>query len=410
MSADGAERPPASTLGALRDRNFLPYFVGNLLSSCGTWFHNIAQTLFVYRATGSVFLVGVVNLCQFAGVFLLGASAGVAADRMDRRRLLLLTQVASAAISGVLAILAGLGRLDVPTMIAAALALGVAHTYSTPAMLALVPQLVQPENLGPAVAMNIVTLNVARAVGPVLGAVVVDQLGVTAAFGLNALSFGALIAALLVVVPRPTVAHDRSVRLRLRDTVRSIRDRPHIAALFVAGTCASMTIDPVTTLTPGFATDVFGRSDTLVGWFVGAFGLGAVIAGVTVSRQPHATDRVLARRIAVLVVAFAVFASTNELAVAMGALVLGGFAYIATTAAALTRVQQSTAANEHGRVTALWSMAFMGSRPIASLVDGAVASWLNVRVATWLMIVPAALGGWLMLWRSRISPAAEPAI
>ena len=410
-SASDPEEPPASasTLAALGDRNFFPYFVGNLLSSCGTWFHNIAQTLFVYRATGSVFLVGVVNLCQFASVFLLGAKAGVAADVVDRRRLLLTTQVASAAISGVLALLAGSGHLTVPVMVVAALALGVAHTFSTPAMLALVPQLVEPVNLGPAVALNIVTLNVARAIGPVLGALVVDQLGIPAAFGLNALSFTALIVGLLIVVPRPTPLRDRSIPLRLRDTMRGIRRRPELMVLFIAGTCASMTIDPVNTLSPGFATDVFHRPDTLVGWLVGAFGFGAVVAGVTVSRQPHADDRVIAHRIGLLVLAFVVFAATSYLPIALIALAVAGFAYIASTAAALTRVQHSTDPGEHGRMTALWSMAFMGSRPIASVIDGGVASWTNVRVATWLMVLPAVFGGWLLLARSRADAIAQPA-
>ena len=94
MSADVAPAADARSGGileALRNRNFLPFFIGNLLSSCGTWFHNIAQTLLVYRLTGSLFLVGVVNLAQFAGVLLLGSWAGVAADRFDRRHLLLVT-------------------------------------------------------------------------------------------------------------------------------------------------------------------------------------------------------------------------------------------------------------------------------------------------------------------------------
>ena len=149
-----------SSRGALRDRNFFPYFVGNLLSSSGTWFHNIAQTLLVYRLTGSLFLVGLVNMAQFIGVFLLGASAGVVADRYDRKKVLLITQVISATISALLAICIALNYSTVAIVMVAALALGIAQTYSTPAMLAMVPQLVSPENLAPAVAINIVALNV----------------------------------------------------------------------------------------------------------------------------------------------------------------------------------------------------------------------------------------------------------
>lgn len=400
---------PASggALRALRNRNFLPFFVGNLLSSCGTWFHNIAQTLLVYRLTGSVFLVGVVNLAQFTGVLLLGYWAGVAADRFDRRRLLLVTQSASTTISATLAILAALDLVTVPVMMGAALLLGVAQTFNTPAMLAMVPQLVPAAILSPAVALNIVTMNVARAVGPVLGAVVVDQFGVAAAFGLNSMSYLAVIGALLIVRPQPLARRPAEGRISLLATVRSLRARPELASLFVVAILISMAIDPVTTLSPKFATDVFDQPDTLVGWCVGAFGLGAVIGGVWVSRQPIADDRLLAKRMAILIAAFAVFASTGVLPLALAALVAAGFAYIGTAAAALARVQRETSATEHGRLMALWTMAFMGSRPIAGLIDGAIASAATVQVAAYVMLAPGAAG--LALLTSRVRAAPQPA-
>jgi predicted MFS family arabinose efflux permease len=406
-AVDPSAPSPGGTLQALRDRNFLPFFLGNMLSSCGTWFHNIAQTLLVYRLTGSVFLVGVVNLAQFAGVFLLGSTAGVAADRFDRRHLLLVTQSASTVISALLAILAALDVVTVPVMMVAALLLGIAQTFSTPAILAMVPQLVPAPILAPAVALNIVTMNVARAVGPVLGAVVVDQFGVAAAFGLNSLSFLAVIAAMLVVRIQPLARRLGDARISLLDTIRSLRRRPNLAVLFVVAVLISMAIDPVTTLSPKFATDVFHQPDTLVGWCVGAFGFGAVIAGVVVSRQPIADDRLLAWRMAILVAAFATFATTGFLPLALAALVAAGFAYIGTAAAALTRVQRETEPTEHGRLMALWTMAFTGSRPIAGLIDGAVASATTVQVAAYVMIAPSVAG--LALLTARVRAAPQPA-
>lgn len=404
VEAEGVDPFAAAPTGGgvltvLRDRNFLPYFLGNLLSSCGTWFHNIAQTLLVYRLTGSVFLVGVVNLAQFAGVLVLGPSAGVAADRFDRRRLLLSAQVAGSCVTATLALLAMTGRATVPIVIAAALVLGVAQTFSVPAMLSLVPQLVPPSNLAPAVALNIVTFNVARAVGPVLGALVVGAFGVATAFSVNAVSFMALAGALLVVRPRGQPVRDASIRPRLRDTIRSVRERPAIWRVFVAATCASFAIDPVTTLTPEFATRIFGSSDTLVGWFVGAFGTGAVLAGLWVSQRPLPTDRLLAGRMGLLVASLACFAVTGNLAVGLMALVVAGFAFIGLSAAALTRVQHSSEDSELGRLMALWSMAFLGSRPIASLFDGALASAVGVRAAMLVMLVPAVIGGALLVPR-----------
>jgi len=346
-----------------------------------------------------------VNLAQFAGVLTLGSLAGVAADRFDRRRLLLVTQAASTVVSAALAGLAAADLVNVPVMMAAALLLGIAQTFSTPALLAMVPQLVPARILQPAVALNIVTMNVARAVGPVLGALVVDHLGVAAAFGLNSLSYLAVIAALLAVHTERLVRRVDEGRISLVATIRSLRARPQLATLFVVAVFISMAIDPVTTLSPKFATDVFHRSDTLVGWCVGAFGFGAVIAGVLVSRQPIVDDRLLAKRMVVLLAAFAVFASTGVLGLALAALIAAGFAYIGTAAAALTRVQHETEATEHGRLMALWTMAFTGSRPIAGIIDGAVASATSVRVAAYVMLAPSVAGLALLAIRVRAAPA-----
>src|SRR5438067_5640435 len=126
-----ADAPPASTptWRLLGDRNFAPYFVGNLLSNCGTWFQNIAQALLIWRLTHSTLLVGVVNFAQFAGVFVLAPWAGSAADRFDRRRLLVVTQLAAAAVTGVLAVLAAAHLAPTGVVIAIALVLGLTVAF-----------------------------------------------------------------------------------------------------------------------------------------------------------------------------------------------------------------------------------------------------------------------------------------
>jgi len=398
-----------SIRGALSQRGFAAYMVGNTLSSSGTWFQNIAQTLLVYRLTNSVFLVGVVNLAQFASVLFLGPAAGVAADRYDRRRLLLVTQLVSASMTGVMALLASTGHATVPVVIGAALVVGLAQTFSVPAMLSLVPQLVPAEHLNAAVALNIVTFNVARAIGPVLGAVVVSVFGISAAFAVNSLSFLVLAAVLATIRPvHSAAALSTGVRPRLRDTARSLRASPPMARLFITATCVSITIDPVTTLSPAFATEIFGRADTLVGWMVGAFGFGAVIAGLWVSGRGWASDRALGARTALLVAAMLVFALVPNLALALLALVVAGFGFIAVSASALAQVQGESDDGELGRLMALWAMAFMGARPVASVLDGALATATDVRFATIVLSLPA-VGAVVMLRRSGSDAAAmEP--
>lgn len=418
MSADVdslAYEPPAPRspgAGALRavltDRNFAPYLLGNVLSQCGTWFQNIAQTLFVYRATGSVFLVGVVNLAQFAGVFVVGPWAGVIADRWERRMIVLWTQVFGGTVTAALAVLSATGLATVPLVLGVAFVLGIAQAFKVPSMLALVPQLVAPRNLDAAVSLNIVTFNAARAVGPVLGAVVVATLGVSAAFGVNSISFAALAGALLVVRPIDR-RQPATGRPRLRQTLEEVWRRSDLRRMFLAGTCASIAIDPVTTLTPEFATEVFGGEDALVGWFVGAFGAGAVLAGLWVPQRPPPTDRVLSGRLLLLAGSLVGFAAMPWVIPAMVLLVSAGFWFIGMAAAALARVQRRTDASSHGRLMALWSMAFMGSRPIAALLDGSLATVMGVRWATLALAGPAILVGTRLLLGSegRRRPAPE---
>ena len=385
-----------SVRGALSQRSFAAYLVGNTISGSGTWFQNIAMTLLVYRLTNSVFLVGVVNFAQFASVLFVGPAAGVAADRHDRRRLLIVTQFLSATVAAMLAVLALTGHATVPVVIGAALVLGLAQTFSQPAMLALVPQLVPPEHLTAAVALNIVTYNVARAVGPVLGAVVVGVFGVSAAFAVNSVSFLAMVAVLASIRTRSSVSIVDQTPSRLRDTARSLRARPEMARLFIVAICVSLTIDPVTTLSPAFATEVFDRPDTLVGWMIGAFGLGAVIAGFWVSGKRHATDGALSARIWMLVLGMLVFASVPYLGVALLGLVLAGFGFIVVSAPALARVQAAADDNELGRLMALWVMAFTGARPLASLFDGALATATDVRLATIVLSLPGVAAALMM--------------
>lgn len=378
---------PRSALRVLRHRDFAPFFAGNLLSNCGTWFQNVAQALLVYRLTHSSFLVGVASFAQFAAVVVLAPWAGAAADRLDRRRLIVASQLAAMAVTGALAALAAAELDSVAVVVALALLLGVTTAFSTPALQAVLPALVPREELGAAVAMNSVTFNLARAVGPVAGALVVDRLGIPWAFGLNALSYAALVAAMLVVRPRSQPAGPRA-RPRLRDSVRMVMARRDLRLLLATVAAVSVTLDPVTTLAPAFATEVFGRPDTLAGFLIGAFGAGAVAASVLPPFGARAPFRAIAVMLLLLGGGVAAYALAPALAAALGVLAVAGFGYLAGQTRATTLLQLGVEDHERGRIMALWSVAFLGSRPVASLVDGALAAAVGPRAAALAMTVP----------------------
>ncbi|HXJ67224.1 MAG TPA: MFS transporter, partial [Actinomycetota bacterium] len=184
--AAGPAAPARQPLFA--NRNFRLFFTGQLISNTGTWLQNVAQGVLVLRLTNSSLMVGVANAALFVPVLLLSLFGGQLADRFDRRRLLLSTQVLALIATAVLAVLAGTGNAKVVVVIVVAVVIGIQYAVSIPAMGALLPALVDRSQLGEAIGMNSVTYNLARVVGPVIATVTIAAVGFGWAFALNSLS------------------------------------------------------------------------------------------------------------------------------------------------------------------------------------------------------------------------------
>jgi MFS family permease len=395
---------PRSALRVAFQPNFGPYFIGNFISMCGTWFQMLAQAILIYRLTGSSFLVGVVNFSLFAGVFVLAPWSGSAADRFDRRRLLAGTQLVMAVTTALLAALAWGGMASTGVVVAFALVLGFATAFAIPARQALIPSLVERTDLAQAIALNSVTFNLARAVGPVGAAIVVDRFGIPWAFAINSVSYFALIIALGMIrpvneTPRP------ETRPKLAETFREVRRDKHLVILFITVAAVSISADPVSTLTPAFATEIFGRADTVAGLLVGAYGAGAVAAAFFFAGRVSGSYRRMAATLLLLSGGMVVFAHASTLALGVVALFVSGFGYLATNTSATSILQLEVADAHRGRVMALWSIAFLGSRPIASLTDGAIASGAGLRVAATVMAIPALVGAVLLVRAHARTPA-----
>src|SRR5919198_6326895 len=205
--------PPGGSL--LRERNFRLFFGGQLISNSGTFLQSVAQAVLVRNLTHSSFMVGVATAAVFVPVLLLSLGGGSLADRFDRRRLLIATQVLAMAATGTLAVLAATGHATVAAVITVAALVGVQYPVAIPTMQALLPAMVEPRRLGEAIGWNSVTLNVGRVLGPVLSTVALATVGFAWAFGLNSLSFLAIIVALAsmqLVRPARTVGETTSVR------------------------------------------------------------------------------------------------------------------------------------------------------------------------------------------------------
>lgn len=406
-------RPPepllARSIGrVLVSRDYGPMFFGSLISNSGTWFQNIAQVLLVYRLTGSTLLVGVVNFAQFAPILVLATTAGRAADRVDRRKLLITMQICASALTGLLSLLAGADAVNAGIVIAFAFATGVTTAFTTPTLQAFVPSLVPKAELSSVVALTAVTFNLARALGPVMGVLVVARYGIAWAFFFNSLSYLALVAALFVVRARPTEPTQpvvgAPVKVGFRFLTRDILMFLPIAVVAVV----SLTADPVNTLTPAFSTDILGRPDTYAGFLVGAFGAGAVTAAFIVTRW-HPSLRVVSVTLFTQSVGMLGFALSSTEWVSLGFLYVSGFGYLSSVTTATSLLHLMTDDAYRGRVMAYWSMSFHGVRPIGSLVDGALAAIAGLRVAGTALAVPAMVGAVAALVVAHHSAPAENA-
>ena len=386
----GEPRPavgPAAAARLIASRNFGPYFVGNALSASGGWFQNLAAALLVYRLTGSELLLGVLNFCQFVPVLVLAPWAGAAADRFEKRRLLVGMQLAAAALSGALAALAWAGLAEPWIVIVFALGLGSTSAFSAPASQALIGWLVSERDLPTAVGLNSMTYNLARATGPALAAVAVRTIGIPAAFAINAASYLALVAALAVVRARPQPP-PLDARPRLLDSLRLVLANRRLLVFLSIVTAAGFASDPVNTLAPAFAR-AFGRPDTDAGFIVGAFGAGAVVAALLLAGRVTGSRRRMVAMLLLLVGGMVGFGLTPWLPLGYALLVAAGFGYLAANTHATSRLQLEVGEAHRGRIMALWSVAFLGLRPLASLADGAIAAAAGVRASAVVLVLPA---------------------
>ena len=381
-----------STLRLIRSRNFGPFFVGNAASASGTWFQNLAASLYVFEQTHSPFLLGVLQFGSFIPVLLLAPWGGSAADRFDRKQLLIATQILAAAVGGFLAALTFAGHASVPLVMGCAVALGVINAFSAPASMAMPADLVARSDLPAAVALNSMTYNLARAIGPTLAGVCVDQLGYGASFSINAGSYLLLAVAMLLVTPEARTLATRAGS-RLRESLRLARDEPRLLAFLLIVAAVGFGSDPVNTESPAFA-HAYGVGGENVriwsGLIVGAFGAGAVLAAFLVGGRA-ASRRRMTLTLALFAVGIAGFAVAPTIWAGFVFLTLAGFGYLVSNTAATSRLLLGVDGSQRGRIMALWSVAFIGLRPIASLVDGGIAAAFGVRAAGVVLTVPLLL-------------------
>lgn len=350
------------------------YFLGSGFSNIGLWCQTIAATLLVYRLTGSTFAVGLVTAFQFVWPVLLGPWAGMLADRYDRRTILSATLLSGAAISTALSAAIFSGVVNLPLTYAAVTALGLLSAVQSPAGLALVPLIVDREDLDIGLSLNSTQFNIARAVGPILGTALVGLFGVGAAFLFNGVSYLTYVVALRLIRPaEQALGNDRHP---LGGFGRVLRSSPVLLPLLTLTLMVGGASDIVQTLGPVRSVEISG-TDRWTGWFVTAFGVGAVVGAVVLLPVVRRFRRRLPWTILVQAGGAVLFAvSASSWAALLGAFLTGG-GFLLSSNRILAAVQQAVGVESVGRVTAMWLMAFLGGRVVYSFAGGWVADTLS---------------------------------
>ena len=292
---------------SLRHRNYRLYLAGQLVSVCGTWMQQVAQSWLIYRLTGSATLLGVVGFATQIPVFGLGAIGGVVSDRYSSHRVAVWTQSAALVQAIILSALTLSGWIQPVHIIILGLVLGTVNAFDMPARQALVHKLVAVEDLPNAVALNSSMINAARIIGPGVAGIVLAKLGEGACFLINAISYLAVIVALLAMkLPRQSKSATRHLSLArsltagIRYTLATAPIRDILLLLGVVGVMGM----PYITLMPVFAADIHKSGADALGLMMGAVGLGALIGALSLAWRKSVIG--LGRVIAVATLGFGV--------------------------------------------------------------------------------------------------------
>jgi hypothetical protein len=235
---------------------------------------------------------------------------------------------------------------------------------------------------------------------------VIATAGIGEAFVVNALAYLALVAGLLAIRPHPV--RGRSSRPRFRDGIALVRRRPRLIGLMLVSSAAAIAIDPVNTLSPAFASGVWNHSDAFAGVLLGAFSVGALTAALSVAGRPGDLRSQLVVRLSLLAGGMFAFSIAPTMELGLAALAVAGYGFLAASTTTIKELQLSIDAGQRGRIMALWTVAFLGVRPISSLVDGALASAASPRVSALTMAIPALVIVAILVVRGRPPPNPVP--
>ncbi len=382
---------------ALRSRNYRLFFGGQGISLIGTWMQRIALSWLVYRLTGSAMMLGAVGFASQVPTFLLAPLAGVLSDRWNLRKVLVVTQVLAMVQALALAVLTLTDTVAVWHVFALGIALGAINGFDVPARQTFVVQMVpKVEDVPNAIALNSLLVNSARLIGPSLAGILIGLVGEGVCFLANGLSYVAVVAALLAMQlparrarpPQTHVLRDLTQGFRYAFGFAPIRG---VLLLLALVSLVGMTY---VVLMPIFATDVLHGGPHTLGFLMAAAGGGAVAGAFYLAGRQSVVGLgdTITRATLLLGAGLAVLSWARLEWLALGLMVVIGFAAMLQLAASNTVLQTIVEDHMRGRVMSFYTMAFMGMAPLSSLLAGALANWVGTTPALLLSGIVCMVG------------------
>jgi predicted MFS family arabinose efflux permease len=380
-------------------------WLGACASTVGTWMQIAAQSWLVYRLSNSSVYLGLDAFFGQIPIFLLSLFGGVFADRKSRRGLLIMSQIVQMTCAFVLTALVLTHVVRVWHIWCLSLTVGVAQSFGGPAYSALIPTLVRKEDIGNAIALNSIQFNLARVVGPALGGITLEKLGAAWCFGLNGISFVAVIITLLMI--RPTfvpVKQETSVLSSMKEGIRFIGKRDWMVSLVILAFLITFFSFPLITFLPVFAREVLhGNSNTFT-TLLCLSGVGSVCGALIIAgmKQQGLAKRSLVTMFLLGILMFA-FGASRSLFVSSVLVMLAGASLMIVFASNLSVVQGHIDDAMRGRVMSVYNVAFRGGMPIGSLISGVLIKQTSVPIimmGNGLVVILTAL--YFVVWHKKL--------
>jgi len=376
------DKSRGGSFAVLRYRNYRLWFFGQMVSLMGTWMQNMAQGWLVYQITGSRLALGIIGFAGSIAQVALMLPAGLVADRVSKRTVLIITQSVMMTLAFVLAALVATDTVRAWHIAVLAFTLGVANAFDAPARQAIAVELVEDrKDLGKAIMLNSVMFNSGRVVGPAVAGMVLAAVGAAWCFALNGLSFVAVIIALALMrfSPRELAPRSGAMFAQIAVGLRYVRDSAGVRTVILMLGVSSLFANAYSTLLPVFAQDVLHVGEKGLGMLSAATGLGALVGAFGLASLRDIKRKgilLLASYLWVPAVAI-LYAFSRSFPVSLGLLALAGFGGSVQPAMTNTVVQSLVPDALRGRVMAVYALVFFGSMSLGSLQAGAVAQALG---------------------------------